>query len=156
MLDNQSIDSPPNGTNLTTYEQDLRRRVTTFPNDAQSWFYLGSYLRRQKKYHESETALRRAIELNSAPPHFIIELGLLLEEMGRPSEAEKVLQLLGRSKQRLAIAKEVAVTREVSKSLIDHDVPSPCIECHDYTYYGCSRSAPCAKFIVWRASTRGH
>ncbi len=153
---NQIREHTSSGTYLTVYEDDLRRRITTFPRDAQGWFYLGSHLRRQKRYDESERALRKAIEINSAPPHFIIELALLFEETGRTSEAEEALQTLGRYRQRFDIMKEVTKSKGDDNIRVAIDKPSPCIECNDYTYYGCSRSEPCAKFIVWRSSARGY
>jgi tetratricopeptide (TPR) repeat protein len=152
---NHSKETLSSGMNLSVYEEDLRRRVTTFPRDAQGWFYLGSHLRRQKKYHESEAALRRALEINPNPPHIVIELALLLEEMGRTKEADEILSLLGRNRERFAIIKEIERSRQEGGKIEPAMITSPCIECRDYTYYGCSRNEPCAKFIVWRSTRRG-
>ena len=79
----------------TVLERDLRTRLSTFPNDAQSWYLLSCVLESEAKYDEAEIALRKAIELNPRPPHFQRRLATLLEVRGKNKESLTVLQDAG-------------------------------------------------------------
>jgi len=113
------------GVSMSTMEQDLRRRLATFPNDANAWYLLGKYLSSQGRHDEAEMAIRKALSLNPKPTQFWSELERVLMDQGRSAGAES------------------------SSDGID-DV-SPCVSCEDYTYYGCSRGQQCNKLLKWRA-----
>ncbi|MFX1416557.1 MAG: tetratricopeptide repeat protein, partial [Promethearchaeota archaeon] len=69
-------------TKTTAYEDDLRRRLSAFPRDSQSWYSLGCYLHSIGRLKEAEEALRKAISLNPQPPHFWRELESILTSLG--------------------------------------------------------------------------
>jgi tetratricopeptide (TPR) repeat protein len=138
----------------TVIESDLRMRLRTFPRDAQTWFKLGSYLRSIQRLEEAEEALRKAISLNPGPAHFHQELGLILMALGRLDEAYRFLDNR-RTDTTGLISNEIDALREI-EGVIDAevDVISPCVECPDYSYYGCSKGASCELVLAWRAKIR--
>ncbi|TFF93224.1 hypothetical protein EU546_06475 [Candidatus Thorarchaeota archaeon] len=77
----------PDTKSKAVLEKDLRTRIATFPDDAQSWYLLSCVLESDAKYDEAEAALRRAIELNPHPPHFQKKLASLLEVRGKNKES---------------------------------------------------------------------
>jgi tetratricopeptide (TPR) repeat protein len=135
-------------------ESDLRIRLRTFPRDAQTWFKLGSYLRSVQRLEEAEEALRKAITLNSGPAHFRHELGLVLMALGRLDEAYKFLddRKTGSAD---SLSDEINSLREIEHAVdTGVDATSPCVECADYSYYGCSKGTTCELVIQWRARIR--
>ncbi|MHA2320875.1 MAG: tetratricopeptide repeat protein [Candidatus Thorarchaeota archaeon] len=82
-LRNESTDSTPKTpttakTSSAIYEEDLRRRIATFPRDVLAWFALGRYLRSVGRLREAEKALRKAVLINPGPLPFWEELALTL------------------------------------------------------------------------------
>jgi hypothetical protein len=135
-------------------ESDLRMRLRTFPRDAQAWFKLGSHLRSVHRLEEAEEALRKAISLNSGPAHFHQELGFILIALGRLDEAYRYLDGR-RSGASGSLSAEVESLREIDRAEISElDVISPCVECPDYSYYGCSKGASCQLVMEWRTKIR--
>ena len=113
------------GVSMSTMEQDLRRRVATFPRDANAWFLLGKHLSTRGRHDEAEMAIRKALSINPKPTHFWKELERVLMDQGRSAGTD-------------------------SPSTGFDDV-SPCVSCPDYTYYGCSRGHQCNTLLKWRA-----
>ncbi|MGY5852940.1 MAG: tetratricopeptide repeat protein [Candidatus Thorarchaeota archaeon] len=134
---------------ITTYESDLRTRLSTFPYDAQGWYCLGCHLHHEHRLQEAEESLRKAIRFNTKPIHFWSELAAVLSTMGRHEEASSILQRIGEDTKQ-AVGEDLHKTRSLHR-LRDIRGTSPCIDCQDYTYYGCSRGEPCGRFVVWRS-----
>ncbi|MFX1264744.1 MAG: tetratricopeptide repeat protein [Promethearchaeota archaeon] len=128
-------------TRTTAYEDDLRRRLSAFPRDSQSWYNLGRYLHSIGRLEEAEKALRKAISLNPQPPHFWRELESILTSLGRPTKARPGDSIRDRIANLRMMEKRVEVT---------NDDMSPCISCKEYTYYGCSRGKACDLLLRWR------
>jgi tetratricopeptide (TPR) repeat protein len=128
-------------TKTTAYEDDLRRRLSAFPRDAQSWCNLGRHLHSIGRLKEAEAALRKAISLNPRPPHFWRELEGILTALGRPPKDRTSDSIRDRLANLRRIEKKVDATTD--------DV-SPCVSCKDYTYYGCSRGKACDLILKWR------
>jgi len=128
-------------TKTTAYEDDLRRRLSAFPRDAQSWYNLGRHLHSIGRLKEAEAALRRAISLNPQPPHFWGEFEGILTALGRAPKDRTGDSIRDRLASLRRIEKKVDVTTD--------DV-SPCVSCKDYTYYGCSRGKACDLILKWR------
>jgi tetratricopeptide (TPR) repeat protein len=138
----------------TVIESDLRMRLRTFPRDAQTWFKLGSYLRSIQRLEEAEEALRKAISLNPGPTHFHQELGLILMALGRLDEAYRFLDNR-KTDTTDSTSAEIGTLREIESAIeVEADVISPCVECSDYSYYGCSKGASCELVLAWRAKIR--
>ena len=152
-----SSNTPPTTSNdrpSPVIESDLRMRLRTFPRDAQTWFKLGSYLRSVQRFDEAEESLRKAISLNPGPAHFHQELGLILIALGRLDEAYRCLDGR-RSGASGSLSAEVESLREIDRAKVSElDVISPCVECPDYSYYGCSKGASCQLVIEWRTKIR--
>ena len=135
-------------------ESDLRMRLRTFPRDAQTWYTLGSYLRSIGRFEEAEEALRKAITLNPGPTHFQEELARILMDQGRLDEAYQILDCRGVGSI-VSLKDEINTFREVESQVSQEaEVTSPCVACHDYTYYGCSKGGACDSIIHWRAKIR--
>jgi tetratricopeptide (TPR) repeat protein len=135
-------------------ESDLRLRLRTFPRDAQTWCTLGSYLHSMGRLEEAEDALRKAISLNPGPAHFHEKLGLILMALGRLDEAYRFLDHR-RSGSTDTLNGEVNSLREIEKSVDEEvNVVSPCVECPDYSYYGCSKGGACESVQLWRSKIR--
>lgn len=142
-----------NGPSSVT-ESDLRMRLRTFPRDAQTWYKLGFYLRSIKRLEEAEEALRKAISLNPGPTHFHEELSLILIALGRLDEAYRHLDGR-RSSVSGSLSAEVESLREIDREIVNElDIVSPCVECADYSYYGCSKGASCQLVMEWRTKIR--
>ncbi len=154
-------DSPEERTIQAAQEQNLRLRISTFPNDSHSWFLLGCILRKQGRYRESEQALRRAVTLNPAPTVFWSELACVLEDLGHEKvdpqmlkefgsehpdskHPESLIDTLERTRYDDGLRKTEAIPR------INAHLTSPCVSCQDYTYYGCRRQEACTSLIEWR------
>ncbi|MDF1541150.1 MAG: hypothetical protein P1Q69_19790 [Candidatus Thorarchaeota archaeon] len=146
-------------------EQNLRTRLSTFPNDSHSWFVLGCHLRRCGKLTDAERALRRAVTLNPAPLMFWAELAAVLNGLGHDVVDPEILQglgverpdfdpsaslmhSLGASKDNDSLRKSEAIPR------INSHQSAPCVSCPDYTYYGCRRQDACADLIRWRTGMK--
>jgi predicted Zn-dependent protease len=153
--------TPEERTIEAAQEENLRLRISTFPNDSHSWFLLGCVLRKQKRLKEAERALRRAVTLNPAPTVFWSELALVLQALGHDAIDPDQLKALGpempESEQPPAIAASVRRTKREDSLRKSEAIPrmnahvtSPCISCPDYTYYGCRRREACADLIRWR------
>ncbi|MFW9786918.1 MAG: tetratricopeptide repeat protein [Candidatus Thorarchaeota archaeon] len=157
-LRNESTDSTPTmasttKTTSTIYEEDLRRRIATFPRDVLAWFALGKYLRAVGRLKEAEEALRKAVSINSGPTPFWEELALTLVDQGRLDEAYTICDRNLRHNVD-SIQKRVAELRKLERST-DSDYPketSPCVACPEYTYYGCSRGSECDAIVRWRSA----
>jgi tetratricopeptide (TPR) repeat protein len=142
------------------YEQDLRLKLAAFPNDSHTWYLLAQLYHSQENFEVAERALRKAISLNPSPIHFWYELSVVLKDMGRIEEAAAIrVQLrkergdMSQSKFPDTIESHLAASRKDDKlaqeeSKIQH---SPCIDCKDYSYYGCSKSEPCTALIEWQS-----
>ncbi|MFQ5832050.1 MAG: tetratricopeptide repeat protein [Candidatus Thorarchaeota archaeon] len=139
-------------TRTTAYEDDLRRRLSAFPRDAQSWYSLGRHLRSLSRFEEAEAALRKAISINPRPPHFWLELEGTLVALGK-RDVEPA-----RPKSRDSVADSLDSLRRIERrGLRDGGDVSPCISCKDYTYYGCSRGQVCEAILKWRSEmASGH
>ncbi|MFW9931733.1 MAG: tetratricopeptide repeat protein [Candidatus Thorarchaeota archaeon] len=153
--------TPEERTIQAAQEQNLRLRISTFPNDSHSWFLLGCVLRKQKRYKESEQALRRAVTLNPAPTVFWSELACVLQDLGHGRiDPEKLRELgaerpeiqepdsLGMKVRRIRTDDALRKTEAIPR--INAHLTSPCVSCPDYTYYGCRRQEACAELIQWR------
>jgi hypothetical protein len=139
---------------FTLAESDLRMRLRAFPRDAQTWYTLGSYLRSVGRFKEAEEALRKAISINPGPIHFQEELARALMDLGRFDEAYQILDWRGVGSI-VSLRDEINTFRELEKPVSEEvEVISPCIECSDYTYYGCSKGGVCDSIIEWRAKIR--
>jgi tetratricopeptide (TPR) repeat protein len=138
----------------TVTESDLRLRLRTFPRDAQTWCTLGSYLHSMGRLEEAEEALRKAISLNPGPTHFHEELGLILMALGRLDEAYRFLDHR-RADSTDSLSGAIDSLREIERA-VDEDVNvvSPCVECPDYSYYGCSKGGVCESVQLWRFKIR--
>ncbi len=137
-------------TRTTAYEDDLRRRLSAFPRDAQSWYSLGRHLRTLSRFEEAEAALRKAISINPRPPHFWLELEGTLVDLGKRTEETTT------TKSRDSVADSLESLRRIEKrTLRDAREVSPCISCKDYTYYGCSRGQVCDAILKWRSEMTG-
>ncbi len=128
-------------TKTTAYEDDLRRRLSAFPRDSQSWYNLGRYLHSIGRLKEAEAALRKAISLNPRPPHFWSELESILTSLGRPTKA----RLADSIRDRIA-----DLRMDEERADVTTDDVSPCVSCKEYTYYGCSRGKVCDLLLRWR------
>ena len=146
-------------------EQNLRTRLSTFPNDSHSWFVLGCHLRKRGKLVEAERALRRAVTLNPAPLMFWAELAAVLNGLGHGIVDPDVLRGLGVERPDIVPSDSLLQGLEKSKSnndlrkveaipRINSHQSAPCVSCPDYTYYGCRRQDACADLIQWRAGTK--
>lgn len=132
---------------MSPREADLKLRLKTFPRDAFAWYMLGKHLRSRGRHEEAEAALRKAVELNPGPNRFWEELASALMDLGRLDEA---YTLADRIRDRTpTTGDDVVKLKNIEKSI--DDVPSPCVSCEHYTYYGCSRGATCEAFNQWRA-----
>jgi tetratricopeptide (TPR) repeat protein len=138
----------------TVIESDLRLRLRTFPRDAQTWCTLGSYLRSMGRLEEAEEALRKAISLNPGPTHFREELGLILMALGRLDEAYRYLDHR-RAESTDSLSGEVDSLRAIERAVDEEvNVISPCVDCPDYSYYGCSKGGTCESVLQWRSKIR--
>ena len=133
----------------TVRESDLRTRLKTFPRDAQSWYSLGSLLRSTGNLEEAESSLRKAISLNPRPTHFWDELARLLMDTGRIEEAYQLYDG-GTRHASASVRKELEDLRQLERK-IDAEETAPCINCADYSYYGCSKGNTCDAIIRWRS-----
>lgn len=143
------------------YEQDLRMKLAAFPNDAHTWYLLAQLHHTQQNLEVAERALRKAISLNPSPIHFWYELSVVLKDMGRIEEAATIRSQLRKQRGDMSqnkfpdtIESHLSATRKddglkTEKPRISH---SPCIDCKDYSYYGCSKSEPCANLIEWQSN----
>ena len=116
-------------------EHDLRIRVTTFPNDAYSWFLLGRNLRMSSKCTEAERALRRAVTIDPNQVQFWLELATVLDQLGFHTDAQAIRQNAG---EKGALQANIIETRR-------SDRISVCIDCDKHTYYGCTQAGRCDK-----------
>jgi predicted Zn-dependent protease len=132
-------------------ERNLRTRLRTFPKDAQSWFLLGKLLRTGEKLKPAEDALRKAISINPAPPHFWLELARVLDDLGIDSEATNIRHQLVEKAKVLDLS-SLKATIEASKTKDSLVAVSPCISCSHYTYYGCNKRDQCSELREWRSS----
>ncbi len=138
----------------TVTESDLRMRLRTFPRDAQTWYTLGSYLHSIGRLDEAEEALRKAISLNPDPAHFLEELARILMDLGRLDEAYQLYDRRAPSSID-TLRGEIDVLRRMEAAANENAVAmSPCIDCSEYTYYGCSRDGACDSIIRWRTRIR--
>jgi tetratricopeptide (TPR) repeat protein len=134
----------------TVIESDLRMRLRTFPRDAQTWYTLGSYLHSSGRLDEAEEALRKAISLNPGPAHFLEELARILMDLGRLDEAYQLYDKRAPSSID-ALRGEIGVLRRMEAAAEENTIAiSPCIDCSNYTYYGCSKDGACDSIIRWR------
>ncbi len=153
--------TPEERTIQAAQEQNLRLRISTFPNDSHSWFLLGCVLRKQRKFKESEQALRKAVTLNPAPTVFWSELACVLQDLGHSKIDPEKLKELGpehpESQQPDSLLDELKQTKDDGGLRKTEAIPrinahltSPCVSCRDYTYYGCRRQEACVELIQWR------
>jgi tetratricopeptide (TPR) repeat protein len=157
-LRNESTDSTPSmatkaKTSSAIYEEDLRRRIATFPRDVVAWFALGKYLRSVGRLKEAEEALRKVVSINPGPVPFWEELALTLVDLGRIDEAYTICDRNLRRNDD-SIQKRVAELKKLERSTDSKypDETSPCIACPEYTYYGCSKGADCDAIVRWRSA----
>ncbi|TFF91496.1 tetratricopeptide repeat protein [Candidatus Thorarchaeota archaeon] len=132
---------------MTPREADLRLRLKTFPRDAFAWYMLGKHLRSRGRHEEAEAALRKAVALNPGPNRFWEELASALMDLGQLDEAYELADRIRGNKTEAKA--EVAKLEKLEKSI--DDIPSPCVSCEHYTYYGCSKGVPCEAFNQCRA-----
>lgn len=62
------------------------------PSSAQAWFARGESFEGSEALNEAEAAYRRALALDPGHAHAALNLGALLCDLGRPAEAESLLQ----------------------------------------------------------------
>jgi tetratricopeptide (TPR) repeat protein len=154
----ESTDSTPTSATTTknisaTYEEDLRRRLATFPRDVLAWFALGKYLRSVGRLKEAEESLRKATSINPGPMPFWEELALTLVDLGRIDEAYSICDNNLRKKDD-SIVKRLEELRKLERSAGAEypEETSPCVACPEYTYYGCSRGSECDAIVRWRSA----
>ena len=165
-IDNDtSHKTPPRNIIDHAMEQNLRTRLSTFPNDSHTWFILGCLLRKKGKLEDAERALRRAVTLNPSPMMFWAELALVMNMLGHgivdaevlsrlgaeqpeSTPSEKLLRNLDATRGNDSIRKSEAIPR------INSHLTSPCVSCPDYTYYGCRRQEACEDLIAWRTQAK--
>ena len=144
MIRQEEYDNSSLPDTMTPREADLRLRLKTFPRDAFAWYMLGKHLRTRGRHKEAEEALRKAVSINPGPSRFWEELASVLMDLGQLDEAyalaDRIREGSASSKDRLA-----SIEKKVD------EVPSPCVSCEHYTYYGCSKGSPCLAFTQWRA-----
>lgn len=75
---------------ITKKEQHLREMTTKIPEDPVRWHKLAQYLESKKSYDEAIRCYEKAISYNHADS--FTSLGMLLIELGRVEEADKVFR----------------------------------------------------------------
>ncbi len=169
MLDEREIletiadDAVKASSNDTAKTRDLKTRVRAFPKDANSWFLLGQHLRKMNNLRGAEGALRKALNLNPLPDAFWIELAKLFSDLGIEVELADLKNWMSKDgakaniivslEQTLHLEEFPLLLRPTSRSKVSQCFEvSPCIECPEYRYYGCTRDAPCEDYRRWRSS----
>ncbi|MFW9849647.1 MAG: tetratricopeptide repeat protein [Candidatus Thorarchaeota archaeon] len=146
-------------------EQNLRTRLSTFPNDAHTWFILGCLLRKKGKLEDAERSLRRAVTLNPEPIMFWAELALVMNMLGHGVVDPEVLKRLGAEHPESSPSDELRLQLDETRSddslrkseaipRITSHLTSPCVSCPEYTYYGCRQQDPCEDLLRWRTQSK--
>ncbi len=72
---------------MSEFERMIRERIEYAPEDAQAWYYLGTFLRSHGKLEKAEEALVKSLELEALNPDALVHLALIYDKTGRSEDA---------------------------------------------------------------------